>query len=222
MEYSIEISGLHKKYGGRRDAGTNALNGVDIKIVKGDYVAVCGVSGTGKTTLLNLIAGLDVPTSGEIRVDGIDMNSLSEAGKARIRNEKIGFVMQDFGLIPYRTVYENIAVPLYFSRKKIDHKQSIKKVLDATGIRGLSSKKVCKLSGGEKQRVAIARALVNDPDIILADEPTGALDSATKQEIMELFGKINGSGKTIVVVTHDKELAGSAKRILTMRDGMLK
>ncbi len=219
-DYAIELKNVSKTYGGRRESKVTALSGIDLRIRKGEFVAICGVSGSGKSTLLNLIGCLDKASSGDVFLNGRSVNKLSSRSRAHIRNSETGFVLQDFGLIPYRTAYENVMLPFYFSSKRVkDRSSRVCMALNSTGVSELRSRKVSKLSGGEKQRVAIARALVNDPDIILADEPTGALDSKTKKEIIRLFEEINEQGKTVVVVTHDMELANAAHRVLHIKDG---
>ena len=219
-EYAIELRNVAKIYGGRKESKVTALSNIDLKIRKGEFVAICGVSGSGKSTLLNLMGCLDKPTSGEILMNGRDITILSSRARAQIRNRETGFVLQDFGLIPYRTAYENVLIPFYFSDKRVKDKYSrVDRVMKQTGVYDLRNRRVSKLSGGEKQRVAIARALVSEPGIILADEPTGALDSKTKKEIIKLFADINEQGKTLIVVTHDKEMADAAHRVLTIKDG---
>lgn len=221
METLIELKNVTKIYG-TGDSSVKALENMNLSVSKGEFVAICGVSGSGKSTLLHLIGCLDKPTSGEITIDGIDIVNQSQSARAQMRNSKIGFVLQDFGLIPYRSAYENVMVPLYFADGKItDRKSRVMNALKSTGVEDLSGRRVNKLSGGQKQRVAIARALVNDAPIILADEPTGALDSATRDEIKTLLTNVNKQGKTVIVVTHDMELANAAHRVINIKDGKI-
>lgn len=222
MEKAIEIKGVKKNYRLSKEVSVPALSGIDLTIDKGEYVAICGVSGSGKSTLLHIIGCLDKATEGEVIINGEDVSTLNNRKLSKIRCREIGFVLQDFGLIPYRTVYENVEVPLLFAGvKRSKRKEMILAALKEVGIEDLVNRKVIKMSGGQKQRAAIARAIVNNASIILADEPTGQLDSETKNEMNELFRKLKGSGKTVVVVTHDKELAQSADRVLYITDGKI-
>lgn len=221
MAALIELKNVTKIYGSG-DSSVKALDDMNLTIDDGEFVAICGVSGSGKSTLLHLVGCLDKPTSGQITIQGMDIVNLSQSARAQMRNSKIGFVLQDFGLIPYRSAYENVMVPLYFADGKIsDRKARVMDALKAAGVESLASRRVSKLSGGQKQRVAIARALVNDAPIILADEPTGALDSNTRDEIKSLFTSVNKLGKTVVVVTHDMELASAANRVINIKDGKI-
>ena len=207
MENAIELKSVTKVYRSKGVEDVVALDDLTLEVRKGEFVAVCGVSGSGKSTLLHIIGCLDQPTSGTVLISGTDVSGLSDSALAKIRNDKIGIVLQDFALIPYRTAYDNVMVPLYFSKNKKNAHKRIMESLEKTGVAALAKREIRKMSGGQKQRVAIARALVNNPDIILADEPTGQLDSKTKKEIADLFKTINSEGRTIVVVTHDDELA---------------
>lgn len=187
---------------------TSVLNGVSLHVKKGEMIGIMGPSGSGKSTLLHIIGCLDKQTSGSYQLDGVEVGTLSDQERARIRNKVFGFVMQQFALIEDETVLENVSIPLIFGGTKffsID--RTAEDMLKRLHIDHLADKKVKTLSGGEKQRAAIARALVNDPDIILADEPTGALDSKTTQQIMELFLDLNQQGKTIIIITHDPAVA---------------
>lgn len=220
MSSMIQLADISKTYTPSKMQAVTALKNVSFSIEKGEMVVVCGVSGSGKSTLLHIIGCLDTPSEGEIYLDGQSLKGLRDFELARIRNKVIGFVLQDFGLIPYRTAYENVSVPLIFSKTRpSDMSKKVNKALESVGIIELSKRKVSQMSGGQKQRVAIARALVNDPQIILADEPTGSLDSKTKLEIMEIFQGIHNAGKTIMIVTHDLEIAEMADRKLHMLDG---
>ena len=221
MENAIELKSVTKVYRSKGVEDVVALDDLTLEVRKGEFIAVCGVSGSGKSTLLHIIGCLDQPTSGTVIISGTDVSGLSDSALAKIRNDKIGIVLQDFALIPYRTAYDNVMVPLYFSKNKKNAHKRIMESLEKTGVAALAKREIRKMSGGQKQRVAIARALVNNPDIILADEPTGQLDSKTKKEIADLFKTINSEGRTIVVVTHDDELAKTADRVVRIVDGKI-
>lgn len=221
MENAIELKSVSKVYKTKGADDVVALDELTLEVRRGEFVAVCGVSGSGKSTLLHIIGCLDKPTSGTVIVSGTDVSGLNDVELAKIRSERIGIVLQDFALIPYRTAYDNVMVPLYFSKNRKNAKKRIMESLEKTGVADLVKREIRKMSGGQKQRVAIARALVNYPDIILADEPTGQLDSKTKKEIADLFKAINSEGVTIVVVTHDDELAKAADRIVRISDGRI-
>ena len=199
-----------------------ALKDVSLHIHKGEFVAICGASGSGKSTLLNIIGCLDKPSQGVYTLEDQVIDKCSDEKKAQIRNEKIGFVLQDFALVDGQSVLYNVMLPLLLGKEpfKTVHKRA-KEVLGLVGVEDQAKKKASRLSGGQRQRVAIARALVNRPDIILADEPTGQLDSVTGVQIMELLKSLNEQGITIIMVTHDEKLAGYASRILRMVDGKL-
>lgn len=199
-----------------------ALIDVSIEINEGDFVAITGTSGAGKSTLLYVMSGVDTYESGSVMIYGTEIKDMSDERLASLRNEKIGFVMQDFALIEDFSVYDNVFLPLRFTKvKNRNKKEMAMNAIDKVGITGLKDKLVGQLSGGQKQRCAIARALVNSPDYIFADEPTGALDSKTSSEIMDLLEKLNKDGKTVVVVTHDPVVAGRAKRVLKIEDGRI-
>ncbi|MBR2555618.1 MAG: ABC transporter ATP-binding protein [Aeriscardovia sp.] len=221
MENVIELKSVSKVYKSKGVDDVVALDNMTLEVGKGDFIAICGVSGSGKSTLLHIIGCLDRPTSGTVLVSGTDVSTLNDVVLSKIRNDKIGIVLQDFALIPYRTAYDNVMVPLYFSKNKKNAHKRIMESLEKTGVADLAKREIRKMSGGQKQRVAIARALVNNPDIILADEPTGQLDSKTKKEIAELFKAINAEGRTILVVTHDDGLAKTADRIIRISDGKI-
>ena len=221
MENVIELKSVSKVYKSKGVDDVVALDDLTLDIRRGEFAAVCGVSGSGKSTLLHIMGCLDKPTSGKVIVSGTDVSGLNDSELAKIRSERIGIVLQDFALIPYRTAYDNVMVPLYFSRNRKNIRKRIMESLEKTGVADLAKREIRKMSGGQKQRVAIARALVNYPDIILADEPTGQLDTKTKKEIAELFKAINSEGVTIVVVTHDDELAKTADRIVRISDGRI-
>ena len=198
------------------------LHGVSCEISDGEMVAIIGKSGAGKSTLLHILACIDSYQSGEYTIDGTLVKNLSEGQYAQIRNEKIGIVMQDFALVEDFSALENVLIPLDFAKKKIKNKkEKALEALKAVGMGDLSKKPCNKLSGGQKQRVAIARAIVNEPAMILADEPTGALDTKTSAEIMELFKRLNKEGKTVVIVTHDPKVAEQCSRVIEVSDGKI-
>lgn len=220
MDHIIDCKELTKTYRPPHQAQVEALRGVTLTVEPGELIAITGVSGSGKSTLLHIIGLLDNQTTGTLILGQTDPGNLSDSKRAKLRNKEIGFVLQDFALIPYWTAYRNIEIPLLFAkRKKQDRKARIEKLLNELGIPELAKRRVSQMSGGQRQRVAIARALANDPPMILADEPTGALDSKTKEEIMEIFRVLHQKGKTILLVTHDPQIAEMADRILTIRDG---
>ena len=205
------------------DVTVPALNGVDLSIEEGEFVAIMGSSGSGKSTLMNLIGCLDQPTSGEYFLDGVNTSSLSKNEYAKIRNQKIGFVFQGFNLLARTTALENVELPLMYDRDnriKDPAKKAIE-VLERVGLADRMHHEPNQLSGGQQQRVAIARALVNEPALILADEPTGNLDSHMSVEVFGLFQKLNDEGITIVLVTHERDFAHFAKRIVELKDGKL-
>lgn len=210
--YSVEKSGV--KY--------EALKGVDFQAKEGDFIAIMGESGSGKTTTLNIIASLDTPTSGEVVIGGVDISKMNNKEICKFRRENLGFVFQDFNLLNYFTVKDNIAFPLVLlnkSKKEIDEKVS--ELAEQTGITKLLDKYPYEISGGEKQRTAVARALVCDPQLVLADEPTGALDSKNSEQVMELFKSFNDKGQTIIMVTHSVKSASKAKKVLFLKDGVI-
>ena len=212
----IELKNISKQY--REE--TTILKGVDLCIEDGDYIALMGPSGAGKTTLMNIMGCLDRATQGEYFLDGNEISDYPEKEKARLRNEKFGFVVQDFALINEMTVYERL--PLRYRKKRLKkEREHIESILKSLEIEDKKEIRVCDLSGGQQQRVAIARAIVNSPEIILADEPTGALDQETGREVMEIFSKLNQQGKTIIIVTHDPNIAAKCNRIVKMVDGKI-
>lgn len=216
----IKLNDVVKTYNPKKANEFTALKGVSAEINDGEMVAIIGKSGAGKSTLLHILACIDSYEDGEYYIDDSLVKKLSERKYAEIRNEKIGIVMQDFALVEDFSAIENVMIPLSFSKKKIKGKKEIaQRALDSVGM-GEYAKKACnKLSGGQKQRVAIARAIVNDPAMVLADEPTGALDTKTSAEIMELFHELNEQGKTIIIVTHDPLVAEQCDRIIEISDG---
>jgi putative ABC transport system ATP-binding protein len=202
---------------GREDV--RALNEVSFEIPRGEFVAIVGPSGAGKTTLLNLLGCMDAPTSGALCVNGIEVQKIAERERTELRRRQIGFVFQHFSLLPTLTVAENVALPALFARRRDNAK--VDELLAGVGLSHRRDHRPDQLSGGEMQRAAIARALVNEPSVLLADEPTGNLDSATGDSIITLFQKLNADGLTIIVVTHNSAMATAAKRHLVMRDGRL-
>ena len=216
----IILQNIRKVYSPNKANAFEALKGISLEIKDGALTAVTGRSGAGKSTLLHILACIDRAESGSYQLSGTDVTRLSERKRARIRNEKIGMVMQDFALINDFTALENVLLPLEFARQKRPGKRALAmQALESVGMADFAKKPVSQLSGGQKQRVAIARAIVNQPALILADEPTGALDSKTAQEIMELFKSLNAQGKTVVIVTHDAQIAAQCGQIITISDG---
>lgn len=222
----IEINDGIKVFNPGKKNETKVLNGINLKVYKGDSISIMGVSGSGKTTLLNVIATIDHLSDGTYKLNNeIDVDALEDSKLAELRSSTFGYILQDYSLLNNDKVYDNVILPLSFSKKYRSTKDRKKRVQDVVESVGLTSKlkeKVKNLSGGERQRVAIARAIINDPDIILADEPTGALDSITKEEIMDIINALNKAGKTIIMVTHDIEVASRLKKLIYIRDGVLK
>jgi len=204
------------------DATVHALDNVDLEIDEGDFVAVMGPSGSGKSTLMNILGLLDTPDAGQYRFSGEEVASLDDAQLSRIRNEKMGFVFQSFHLLPRLTALDNVLLPLRYTDTDAANRQERGlKLLDRLGLSDRVDHRPNQLSGGQRQRVAIARSLINAPRLLLADEPTGNLDSRTSVEIMELFAELNSGGQTILMVTHEEEIAAHAKRLIRMRDGKI-
>jgi putative ABC transport system ATP-binding protein len=198
------------------------LKGIDLDIKRGDYIAFMGPSGSGKSTLMNLLGCLDTPTSGNYRLNGTDVSSLSDDQLADIRNTEIGFVFQTFNLLPRTTALDNVALPMiYAGKSKKERVERASAVLKSVGLEDRMDHQPNQLSGGQRQRVAVGRALVNHPSIILADEPTGNLDSKTGVEIMALFDRIHADGNTVILVTHEEEIAKHAHRVIRLRDGII-
>lgn len=218
----IELDNVRKTYQ-MGDVKVNALCGINLKIYEGEFVAIIGHSGSGKSTLMNMIGSLDLPTSGKIKLDNIDITTLSESELAQWRGKKIGFVFQSFNLIPTLTALENVMLPLMFKDVSMDEaKERSRKMLEKVGIGHRMNHLPRELSGGEQQRVAIARALVVEPEVILADEPTGNIDYKSGLEIMGLLKKLNKEEKrTVIVVTHERFVAEHAERIIELRDGVI-
>jgi putative ABC transport system ATP-binding protein len=215
----IELEGIKKRFQ-MGDDQVQVLHGIDLSVQSGEMVAIMGPSGSGKSTLMNIIGCLDSPSDGNYRLDGMDVSKLSKAQLARARGQKIGFIFQSFNLIPRTDAMRNVELPLVYNgvRKR---RSKAKAALERVGLSGRMHHVPSELSGGQKQRVAIARALINDPSIILADEPTGALDARTTTEIMELLTELNAQGCTIVVITHEEEVADYCSRRVWLRDGSI-
>ncbi|HHI5409291.1 TPA: ABC transporter ATP-binding protein [Vibrio metoecus] len=217
----VELQQICKHYTSGQNV-VKALDGVDLTIRHGEFLAILGPSGSGKSTLMNVLGCLDKPTAGRYQLDGHPVDSLSTQQLAAIRNQKIGFVFQSFNLLEYASALDNVALPLVYAGVKAkDRRRRATELLTRVGLADRLDHKPNQLSGGQKQRVAIARALINQPQILLADEPTGALDSKSGAEIEALFNELHREGRTIIVVTHDNELAKRTKRIVTIRDGQV-
>lgn len=218
----ISLDNIVKIYNPKKVNEFEALHGVSAEIADGEMVAIIGKSGAGKSTLLHILACIDNYQKGEYTIDGTLVKNLSERQYAKIRNEKIGMIMQDFALVEDFSAIENVMIPLNFSKKKVKgKKEKALAALKSVGIDDLAKKPCNKLSGGQKQRVAIARAIVNEPSMILADEPTGALDTKTSAEIMELFKSLNEQGRTVIIVTHDPKIAEQCDRVIEISDGSI-
>ncbi len=218
---AVDIANVRKSYYiGKMEVPI--LHGIDLAIQRGEFIAIMGPSGSGKSTLMNLIGCLDHPTGGAIHVSGKDVSKLSEAELAHLRGFEIGFVFQTFNLISRMSVLKNVELPTLANQKPdINPGKRVKKLLELVGLSDRAHHKPTELSGGQRQRVAIARALVNDPSIVLADEPTGNLDTKTGDEIMKIFEDLNRDGRTIIMITHDPEIAAHADRIVHVKDGLL-
>jgi len=217
----IRMRGIKKVY----DTGkvkVEALKGIDLSVGGGEFLAVVGPSGSGKSTLMNLIGCLDTPTDGEYRLAGEDVSGLSRDELADIRNRRVGFVFQNFNLLPQISAFENVELPLLFGGVPVKkRREKVTELLDRVGLADRMEHKPTELSGGEMQRVAIARALAMDPDILLADEPTGNLDTSSGTDVMSIFSELSGQGRTLVVITHDRTLARRAGRVVEVRDGTI-
>ncbi|MBL6692679.1 MAG: ABC transporter ATP-binding protein [Flavobacteriaceae bacterium] len=217
----ISIKNLNKSYK-MGDSSLHVLKGIDIEVGEGELVAIMGSSGSGKSTLLNILGMLDLLDEGEYRLDNVMIKNLNETTAANYRNKFLGFVFQSFNLINYKTALENVSLPLYYQGlgRKIRQEKALE-YLEKVGLKEWASHLPSELSGGQKQRVAIARALASQPKVLLADEPTGALDSKTSMEVMALIQQINNEGKTILVVTHELDIAQMCKRVVTLKDGVI-
>ena len=217
----IDIKGLKREFKVGAEI-VRALRGIDLSVSKNEYLAMMGPSGSGKSTLMNLLGCLDTPTAGTYHLNGTNVSLLKDDSLAHIRNKEIGFVFQTFNLLPRLTALENVALPLiYAGYKKSERNEKAKEVLKKVGLEDRMDHLPNQLSGGQRQRVTVARAMVNNPSIILADEPTGNLDSKTSKDIMRLFEEIHQMGNTLIVVTHEEEVASHAHRILRLKDGLI-
>jgi len=213
----IEMQEISKAYemGGQR---VPAVNGISLQVEAGEFLAIVGPSGSGKSTLMNLLACLDTPTSGTYRLDGVEVGKLDDDRLSQVRNSKIGLVFQSYNLLPRMTALENVELPLLYGTRHQDGKAA-QSALEAVGLGDRIHYWPSQLSGGQQQRVAIARALINDPAIVLADEPTGALDTRSGLEVMDIFQRLNREGRTVVLVTHEQTIAEHARRVISIRDG---
>ncbi len=217
----IDIIDVRKSYQ-RGGMEIPILNGIDLTVKTGEFLAIMGPSGSGKSTLMNMIGCLDRPTSGQIFVKGQDINQISDNELAHLRGREIGFVFQTFNLIPRLTAYQNVELPTFATKKNgTDVSTKVRELLELVGLEDRMDHKTTELSGGQCQRVAIARALINDPMLILADEPTGNLDSKTTDEIMKMFSDLHEQGRTIVMITHDPDIAEFADRMVLVKDGVI-
>ena len=220
-EHVIEIRNIIRDFKLGQEI-VHVLKGIDLDIKRGEYVAIMGPSGSGKSTLMNLLGCLDTPTAGSYNLNGKDVSQMTDDELADIRNTEIGFVFQTFNLLPRTTALDNVALPMiYAGASKKDREERASKVLADVGLADRMDHKPNQLSGGQRQRVAVGRALVNKPSIILADEPTGNLDSKTGTEIMALFDEIHAAGNTVIMVTHEEDIAAHAKRVIRLRDGII-
>lgn len=217
----VKLSNVNKIYTSG-EVSFQALKNINLEVKKGEFIAIIGASGSGKSTLMNIIGLLDRPTSGKYELDSQDTLHLKEDSQSKIRNKKIGFVFQSFNLLPRTSALDNVALPLiYAGVSKNERKLRAKQALEQIGLADKLNSHPNQLSGGQQQRVAIARSLVNNPDIILADEPTGNLDSKSGREVMEIFDTLNKDGKTIIMITHEEDIARHAKSIIRLKDGMI-
>lgn len=217
----IRLTGVRKVYGDGDDQ-VHALRGITLDLESGDFAAIMGPSGSGKSTLMHILGCLDVPTEGEYTLAGTPVSQMSSRQLARIRNRRVGFVFQTFNLLPRATILRNVELPLlYAGAGRAERKKGALEALEKVGLAGRARALPSQMSGGQRQRVAIARALVNNPSIILADEPTGNLDTRTGQDILALFGDLHRNGHTVILVTHDSSIAGRARRIIRIVDGLI-
>ena len=222
MAKLIELRDVYKIYGEGLESEVRALDGVSLDIEKGEFVAVVGQSGSGKSTMMNVLGCLDIPTRGTYRLDGVDVRELSDKELSRIRNKQIGFIFQQYNLIQNLTVLENVELPLiYQGIDPIDRRELAIQALDRVGLADRAQHKPTQMSGGQQQRVAIARAISTHPPIIMADEPTGALDSRTGHEVLGFLQQLNKEGRTVILITHDNGIAATARRIVRIADGKI-
>lgn len=219
----LEVTGLQKIYKGRRGgASVEALKNVNFTVEKGEYVAIMGESGSGKTTLLNILAALDKATAGTVILDGMNLSTIKDSAIAKFRRDNLGYVFQEFNLLDTFTIEDNIYLPLVLAGKRHqDMSERLSQIAPALGITDLLKKYPYEVSGGQKQRAAVARALITSPKIILADEPTGALDSKSSDELLALFKQVNGMGQTVLMVTHSVKAASHASRVMFIKDGVI-
>ena len=217
----IKLTGIYKNYGSGK-AITKVLHDIALTVNEGDFIAIMGASGSGKSTLMNILGFLDVPTKGSYEFDGKKVTAFDEDTLAKIRNERIGFVFQSFYLLPRLTALENVQMPMvYANASEVDQDKRAKELLSSLGLKDRFDYKPNELSGGQQQRVAIARALSNEPKIILADEPTGNVDSKSSKEIMSILQELNKQGKTIILITHNKKIADYANKVIKIKDGVI-
>ena len=218
----IEIKDIYKIYNEGKESEVRALNGVSLSISRGEFVAIIGASGSGKSTLMNILGCLDIPTYGDYSLDGQDVTDRTDRQLAHIRNKQIGFIFQGYNLIPALTAYENVELPLIYQGVSILKRRDIvMEALEKVGMADRWKHKPAEMSGGQQQRVAIARAIATHPPIIMADEPTGALDSKTGKHVLEILHELNDEGATIILITHDNSIAATAKRIVRISDGCI-
>ena len=218
----IEIKDIYKIYNEGKESEVRALNGVSLSIGRGEFVAIIGASGSGKSTLMNILGCLDIPTYGDYSLDGQDVTDRTDRQLAHIRNKEIGFIFQGYNLIPALTAYENVELPLIYQGVSILKRRDIvMEALEKVGMADRWKHKPAEMSGGQQQRVAIARAIATHPPIIMADEPTGALDSKTGKHVLEILHELNDEGATIILITHDNSIAATAKRIVRISDGRI-
>ena len=216
----IEIKDIYKIYNEGKESEVRALDGVSLHIDRGEFVAIIGASGSGKSTLMNILGCLDIPTYGDYILDGVDITDRSDRQLARIRNKEIGFIFQGYNLIPALTAYENVELPLIYQGVPIwDREERVMEALEKVSMADRWKHKPAEMSGGQQQRVAIARAIATHPPIIMADEPTGALDSKTGRHVLEILHTLNDEGSTIILITHDNGIAATARRVVRISDG---